>query len=214
VDHTAQALAASAAGGVLIQGAAESYAGNVLAEVEADADGWAAELATWQRRAAARGASLTTPGAPPGLGLPWLTIALVGVAVVGVGVGAWYWYGPKARRPIRRNPKKRGLLDRYGQAYEVGGFLVDDLGNRCVVLSGPGPGGLRPEDSATARATSLLLALAHVPQRQGTSFECANCELSAFVNGEREAWRLAASQRLPSGKWRENDRSRCPGARA
>jgi len=108
VDHSAQALSAAAVGGVFLQGAAESLASEVLADVDRDADGWAAELANWQRRAAARGASLTTPGAPPGVGLPWLTIAVVGVAVVGVGVGAWYWYGPK----IRRNPCPRTGWDR------------------------------------------------------------------------------------------------------
>jgi hypothetical protein len=102
VDHVGQGLSAAAVGGVVLQGAAESYASNVLAGVDQEADGYAAELGTWQQRAAARGANLTTPGAPPGMGLPWVTIALVAVGVVAVGAGAWYVYGARAKP--KKNP--------------------------------------------------------------------------------------------------------------
>ena len=104
VDHTAEGLAASVVGGALLQGAAESYASAVLADVDQEADGYGAELGTWQQRAANRGCSLTTPGAPPGLGVPWVTIAIVGVAVLAVAGGAYYVYAPK--KP-RLNPRRR-----------------------------------------------------------------------------------------------------------
>lgn len=105
VDHVSQGLAASVLGGVLVQGAAESYAATVLDGIDRDADGWAAELGTWQQRAASRGANLTTPGEPAGLGVPWFTIGVVAVAVVAVGAGAWYVYRP--RMLVMENPRRR-----------------------------------------------------------------------------------------------------------
>jgi len=96
VDHVADGLAAAGVfGGVVGMAAAESYANTVLGEIDRDVDGWAAELGTWQQRVASRGGNLTTPGQPPGMGVPWITIGIVGLVVVAGGAGAWYVYGPK-----------------------------------------------------------------------------------------------------------------------
>jgi len=107
VEGVEQGLTVAAAAGAIGMAAAESYGGNVLAAIDADASQWGGELATWQQRVAARGGSLTTPGAAPGLGVPWVTIGLVAAVAVGLGAGAWYVYGP-ARAP-RRNPRRLAL---------------------------------------------------------------------------------------------------------
>ena len=97
-------LSAAAVVGVLALGVAESYTDREAADVDRQTATWAAELGTWSQRVAARGGSLTAPGAPPSLGLPWLTIGVVLLGVVAVGATVWYVKRPPKRRNPRRNP--------------------------------------------------------------------------------------------------------------
>ena len=97
------ALNAASVGGILAVAAAEVYTDREAADVDRRTGAYSAELATWQQRAASKGANLTTPGAPPSLGLPWVTIGVVALVAVGLGAGAWYVYAP---RRTRRNPRR------------------------------------------------------------------------------------------------------------
>jgi hypothetical protein len=96
-------LRAATVAGVVAVGVAESFTDREAADVDRQTATWAAELGTWSQRVAARGGSLTAPGAPPSLGLPWLTIGLVLLGVVAVGAGVYYVKRPR-RSPKRRNP--------------------------------------------------------------------------------------------------------------
>jgi len=105
-------LNAATLGGVLALGVAESYTDREAADVERQTASWAAELGTWSQRVAARGGKLTAPGAPPSMGLPWMTIGAVLLGVVAVGAGVWYVKRP--RRAPRKNPTRRYFVQHRG----------------------------------------------------------------------------------------------------
>ncbi len=106
IDGVENGMRAASLGGILAVGLAETVLDRRLATIDGEADTWAAELGTWQRRAASKGASLTTPGEPPALGLPWVTIGVVALAAVVVGGGAYYLATRSAPR-VKRNPRRR-----------------------------------------------------------------------------------------------------------
>jgi len=105
IDGVENGMRAASLGGILAIGVAETVLDSRLATINREADTWAAELGTWQRRAAAKGANLTTPGEPPGLGLPWKTIGVVALAAVVVGGGTYYLATRSA--PMKRNGRRR-----------------------------------------------------------------------------------------------------------
>jgi hypothetical protein len=107
VSGLQNALNAASVAGMIAVGAAEVWTDREAADVDRRTGAYSAELATWQQRAASKGATLTTPGAPPAFALPWTTIGVVALVAVGLGAGAWYVYRPRtANRAPRKNPSE------------------------------------------------------------------------------------------------------------
>jgi len=106
-------LSAATIGGVLALGVAESFTDREASDVDRQTATWAAELGTWSQRVASRGGTLTAPGAPPSMGLPWMTIGGVLAAALVVGAGVWYVKRPQ-RRTTRKNPTKRYFVQHRG----------------------------------------------------------------------------------------------------